>query len=610
MFIRQTPTRSLDGKIYHTYRLVEGVRQGKKVIQKTLLNLGASFDLPREDWPLLAKRIEEILSLQSGFLFESESARVEELAQQLAQRVLLERGEVAPSPDDARAAEANSPEYHEVDIHSMELREPRSVGVEHAALATMERLGLPGILAKAGMSGPLVAAAVGGIVARMAGCHSERRTWDWLCRTSGTGELMQADFPGSSAMQLYRASDQLVTHKTRIEAELFQHIRDMFSLDCVVTLYDLTNTYFEGDAAGCELAARGHSKEKRTDCPLVTLGLVLDASGFVRTSRVFEGNVSEAGSLQTMLEGLQAPADAIVVMDRGIASEENLSWLVGRGMRYLVVSRRQRRVFDEVPAPEVTLQTAAGDDLRVKKELTADGAEVLLFCHSELRAAKERGIVDRFCERFESGLRRLQENLHKPRGEKRMARLNERIGRLKEKSRGVGRHYEIELIPGPDDTCAELQWTKRPVDGTQMTHLGVYCLRSNLLDWDEEKLWRTYIMLTDLESVFRSLKSELGLRPVYHQNQRRTEGHLFITVLAYQVVHAMRTQLKSQDNSASWSTLRTVLGRQMRVTATFARKDGRVLHVRKSTQPEPELKELYHQLNLPPLPGSVVKTLI
>lgn len=610
MFIRQTPTRSLDGKIYHTYRLVEGVRQGKKVIQKTLLDLGASFDLPREDWPLLAKRIEEILSLQSGFLLESENTRVEELASRLAQRVLLERGEVAPAPDEARGEAGGGPEYHEVDLHSMELRTPRSIGVEHAALATMERLHLPGILAKAGMSGPQVAAAVGGVVARMAGCHSERRTWDWLCKTSSLGELLQADFPGASAMQLYRASDRLVTHQKQIEAELFHRIRDLFSLDCVVTLYDLTNTCFEGEAAGCELAARGHSKEKRTDCPLVTLGLVLDASGFVRTSRVFEGNVSEAGSLPTMLAGLQAPADAIVAMDRGIANEENLAWLAGRGMRYLVVSRRRRRVFDEVPAPEVTLQTAAGDDLRVKRELAADGAEVLLFCHSELRAAKERGIADRFRERFESGLRRLQENLRKPRGEKRLSRIHERIGRLQEKSRGVGRHYDIELIPGPDDTCAELRWTKRPVDGTRMTHPGVYCLRSNLLDWDEEELWRTYIMPTDLEAVFRSLKSELGLRPVYHQKRRRTEGHLFLTVLAYQVVHAMRIQLKSHGNHASWSTLRTILGRQVRVTATFARRDGRVLHVRKTTQPEPESKELYRQLNLPPLPGAVVKSLV
>jgi len=337
----------------------------------------------------------EILSMQSSFLSESENVLVEERARHLAQRILLERGEVEtqkPAVDTTVA-----PEYHEVDIHSMELGQPRSAGVEHVALAAMERLGMIEILKKAGLSGPLTAHVIGGIIARMAGCHSEKRTWEWLCKSSAAGELLQFDFESSSAMQLYRASDKLVTHKKHIEAELFNHIRDMFSLDCVVTLYDLTNTYFEGEAAGNELARRGHSKEKRTDCPLVTLGMVLDSSGFIRTSRVFEGNVSEAGTLSKMLEGLHAPADAIVVMDRGIATEENLAWLAARGMRYLVASRRMKRVFDEVPVPEVCLQTAADEPLRLKKEVSEDGREMFLYCYSERRAAKEAGISARFC---------------------------------------------------------------------------------------------------------------------------------------------------------------------------------------------------------------------
>jgi len=591
------------------------MRVGKKVIQKTILNLGSHFELPKEDWPLLAKRVEEILSMQSGFFQEAANAQVEELAQHLAQRVFMERGTTTDEPKTETAktiepAPDTAPEYHEVDVHSIELKQTRGVGLEHAALATMEKLRLQEIFRDTGMTGPQIACAAGAIISRMAGCHSERGMWEWLCKTSGLGELISYDFQNASAMQLYRVSDRLIHHKTRIEQKLFESIQDLFSLDCVVTLYDLTNTYFEGEAASCEMAARGHSKEKRSDCPLVTLGLVLDSSGFVRKSRMFEGNVNEAGTLPVMLNALGASKDSIVVMDRGIASEENLVWLADNGMKYLVVSRRHKRAFEEVASPEVVLNTASNTPLRLKKEISPDQGEVFLYCHSEERAAKERGIVNRFTERFEKGLQTLRENLHKPRGEKQMARIQERIGRLKEKCRGAGRHYEIHLIPGKEGTCADIEWKQHPVSGTQMTHPGVYCLRSNLVDWDETTLWRTYIMLTELESVFRSLKSELGLRPVYHQNSRRTEGHLFITVLAYQVVHAIRMELKTHENQASWNTLRKVLSRQHRVTVSFKRKGGGVLHIRKSTQPETELKELYRQLQLPPVPGTIIKTVI
>src|SRR6202453_4966050 len=155
-------------------------------------------------------------------------------------------------------------------------------------------------------------------------------------------------------MRLYRASDLLVRHRDKLETMLFSRIQDLFGLPTTVTLYDLTNTYFEGAAAGNTKAKRGRSKEKRSDCPLVTLGRVLDVSGFPKRSRVFAGNVGEAGTLQEMLVALAAPAGATVVMDAGIASEANLAWLTGQGYRYIVVSRKHTRLFDPDKATEVT----------------------------------------------------------------------------------------------------------------------------------------------------------------------------------------------------------------------------------------------------------------
>ena len=307
---------------------------------------------------------------------------------------------------------------------------------------------------------------------------------------------------------------------------------DLFGLPHTVTLYDLTNTFFEGEAAAQTKAERGHSKEKRSDCPLLTLGLVLDGSGFVRRSEVFAGAVNEDTTLAPMLDALHAPADALVVMDAGIATEANIVWLRENGDRYLAVSRERARRFD--PDLAIALETRSRQTVHVHKVVDADGGEVRLYCYSEARAKKEQGIA----ARFEGALRKRLEGLSRPRTRKRLDHVWQRIGRIKEKSRGVGAHYVIAVIADDSGKKARaVTWQRRPRAGTMITHQGVYCLRTNVEDWDEEVLWRTYTALTDVEAVFRSLKSELGLRPIFHQTQRRSDGPLFITVSADQMVH-------------------------------------------------------------------------
>lgn len=198
-----------------------------------------------------------------------------------------------------------------------------------------------------------------------------------------------------------------------------------------------------------------------------------------------------------------------------------------------------------------------------------------------------------------------------PGATKRIAKLWERIGRLKEKSHGVGQHGSITVEPDADGVNAQaIRWERQPVDGTLLTHPGVYCLRTNELTWGSEQLWRTDVMLTDLEAVFRSLKSELGLRPVYHQTAERAEGHLFITVLAYQFVQIIRRRLQAHGIIDRWSSLRAILAGQCRVTATFRRPDGRALHLRKATQPEPAQLAIIRALGSDPTPGGVHKMIV
>lgn len=600
MYIRQTKTsNSPTGEIYSTYRLVASTRIGGKVRQQTLLNLGKNFDLAKELWPQLCARIEQILAGQLSLI--PEDAALEKLAQRYAARLVMD----GPKEEGGKGREAVV-DYQEVDVASLELVQPRSIGVEHAGLAALEELQLPRILADVGLNGVQQAAAIGSIIGRMAEPGSELATYGWLTGQSGLGELLEVDYEAMPLMRLYRTSDLLVKHRQTIESLLFSRISELFSLPTTVTLYDLTNTYFEGEMAGNGKAKRGHSKEKRSDCPLVTLGLVLDGSGFVRRSRMFEGNAVESATLEEMLTGLAAPEGALVIMDRGIATEANIGWLTAHHYRYLVVSRERKRQFAAEQAVEVT--TASKKTVRIQRVLSEDGTELRLYCHSDERQDKENAITKRFMETFERGLAKIAAALQTPRGEKRRDKIQQRLGRLQEKSRGIAQHYRIAITPDETgDKVAALTWEKLPVAGTILTHPGVYCLRTNELSWDENTLWRTYTMLTDLEAVFRSLKSELGLRPIYHHREDRAEGHLFITVLAYQAVQVLRRRLKGHGFQESWSTLRRIFAGQCRITATFRQKDGRTLHVRKTSVAEPKLKQLYDALGISASPVGVRK---
>lgn len=606
MYIRQTKTNNAaTGESYFTHRLVRGERVQGKVRQITLLNLGRHFPVNQSDWPLLCLRIEQLLSGQAALLAVDLTTQLEQTAQRVAGRLIARAPASAASTPSTAEATPQS-DFQEVDVDSLQLTQPRSVGVEHVGLRALAQLGLIDKLAALGVNGAMRAAIIGSIIGRMAKPASELSSWHWLRQHSALGELIDFDFEAMPLMRLYRASDVLMRHRQALEQHLFSAATTLFDLQPTVTLYDLTNSYCEGAAAANAKAKRGRSKEKRSDCPLVTLGLVLDGSGFVRRSQVFAGNVAECSTLEPMLTGLQAPPGALVVMDAGIASEANIAWLVEHHYRYLVVSRSRTRQFD--PSQAVDLETANGGKLQHQKTLSEDGKEVRLYCHSEGREQKEKSMLERASKDLIAGLQKLADGLHKPRGEKRNAKILERIGRLKERSHGASQHLQINVSTDADgNTVNAISWEQTPVQGSMATHPGVYCLRSNQTDWDAEQLWRTYTLLTDLESVFRSLKSELGLRPIYHSTEARVDGHLFITVLAYQCVQVIRKQLGQAENHQSWSSLRDTLSVQRRVTTSLRQRDGRTLNLRKSTVAEPDLMQIYQALHINPAPGGTKK---
>ncbi|MCP4376965.1 MAG: IS1634 family transposase [bacterium] len=605
MYIRRTSIKSRrDGEPYYTYRLVESVRSNGCVRQRTLLNLGRHFDVPRGQWAALSQRIEQLVGRQSELVPSQLESQWEEMAQRYAAQVIRAKARL----DEGRSPEAA--DYQTVDVDSLDLVRPRSVAVEHVALEALRQIGLDTKLEALGFNGRQQAAAIGTLVGRMTAPGSELATYHWLQHHSGLGELIDYDFSRMHLMQLYRISDQLLKHKEALEEFLYARERTLFDFEEVITLYDLTNTYFEGTGQGNANAALGKSKEKRSDCPLVTLALVLDGSGFPKRSEVFAGNASEPLTLAQMVGKLaedKAGSPPTVVLDAGIATEENIAWLVEHHYRYLVVSRKRHREFN----PDEAVLVKAEGDLRVQVQrlINADTGEVELYCHSSQREKKEQGIAELFAKRFEDALEKLAGGLHKKGTVKRYDKVLVRLGRLKEKYSRAAQYYEITVEHDPvSGKATALRWQRhKPIDDTLP---GVYCLRTNQDQWDEATLWRTYTMLTDLEAVFRCLKSELGLRPVYHHNTDRVSGHLFISVLAYHLVHTIRFQLKACNIHLGWEGLRRELAGQDRVTVELKRADGKTLHVRKSTRPEPRQQIIYDALGISDRPGKTEKTIV
>ena len=582
MYIRRTTiNRHKDGKPYYTYRLVESVRTSKGVRQHTLLNLGSNFTCPRESWPDLSNRIEEIISGQQ--LLFPPASDLEDAAQRYAALIIQSRNR----PDGIDKDSTSFSDYRNVDINTLEFMRPRSIGAEHVAYEALRQLQLDKKLQELGLNKHQLYTAIGSVIGRMIAPGSELATHYWLQHHTSLGELLGYDYESTKLTRMYQASDILLKHKQALERHLYERQRSIFQFEETITLYDLTNTYFEGSGKYNALAAYGHSKEKRTDCPLVTLGLVLDSSGFLIRSKVFSGNASEPQTLAEMIKGLNGSPQTestkqqpvfnqgrpTIVMDAGIATENNINWLKKEQHPYLVVSRKRHREFSEKEA--VVVKKDKDCTVKAYKKINDQTGEVELYCHSTRREDKERAIYDRFSTRFEEALDKLNAGLHKKGCIKKYDKVLLSLGRLKQKYSRAAKNYRITVNKDKKTGNAVRIIRKRKESSNSTdSHPGVYCLRTNQDTWDESTLWRTYTMLTDLEAVFRSLKSELGLRPVFHQKTKRVSGHLFITLLAYHLIHTIRCQLKTNNIHSSWSDLRKQLKGQDRVTVSMKCRNG------------------------------------
>lgn len=537
MYLRRT-TVNKDGKTHSYWRLVRSVRRGRKVVQETVAHLG---ELDAQGRARARRLAFAITGREQYDLFEAGSPASEPVAVRLEQ-VRLERarrfGDVwlgwrlwcALGLDRFCAA------------HMAE-------GREHVPWATMAA-----IL----------------VIARLCEPSSELHiAEDWYRRTA-LSDLLGVAEERVNDDRLYRALDQLLPHKAALEGHLKQRLGELFALDYELLLYDVTSTYFEGEAAANPLARRGHSRDHRPDCKQVCIGLVVTREGIPLGYAVFAGNRHDVTTVEQVVDTMESrygQASRVWVMDRGMTSAETVAWLQGSGRRYLIGASKSELKTLAPQLVDARDWRQVRDGVEAKLCAGPDGNESFVLVRSAERRAKERAMHDRFCERIETALVRLAGRLERARSPVDRGITERQIGRLLGRnSRAAGR-YAIRLIA--DTTVAaglRLEWSTRAEWDEWSAHSeGCYVLRTNITDWTPEALWRTYIQLTEAEAAFRIHKSELSIRPIWHQRETRVLAHILVCFLAYVL---WQTLEQWQSRAGLGNSPRTVLQELAAINST------------------------------------------
>lgn len=595
MYIRKT-TKTYKGKSYDNYLLVESVSTPKGPRQKILCSLGSLAPAPREQWLHLAHRVQA--SLAGQLPLTTAEAAVETVVEK-GRRGRKRRSAVPADPADVLVS---------VDTERVSVEAAREAGPVHVGHHVWQQLGLPEILRAAGLSERAIVLSEAMTLNRLIFPLSEHAMPDWI-RNTAMADILGADFSGLHEDTLYRNLDRLHPKREPIERELAEREKTLFNLDDTLYLYDLTSTYFEGEAACNPQAKRGYSRDKRPDCKQVLVGLVLDGDGFPKAHEVFEGNRQDRTTVKEMLGSLEKRVGqkpkATVVVDRGMAYDENLKEIRDHGYHYLVACRQSERNswladleneggWEEVlrsPSPRNPGQKKS--QVWIKRQ--AKGNEVYILCRSEGREQKDRAIREKQEQRLQADLKALRTRIEKGQLQD-MEKIHEAIGRLKERYPRVARYYHTHYDAAQNSFSWQENGNKKAI-AEKLD--GSYVLKTDRQDLTDEEIWKTYILLTRVEAAFRAMKSPLLERPIFHHLQHRAQTHIFLCVLAYHLLVAMEKKFLDRDIHTSWWTLRQQLSTHQVVTVVLPTADGRILRIRKATTPEPVHKEIYATLSIP-----------
>src|SRR5467141_943733 len=593
MYIRRS-RRTYKAKTYTNHLLVESVQTAKGPRQRTICSLGSLEPAPAEDWLGLAHELQSALQGQESL--SGSSTEIQEWVEKARNK------KKSTGSDGDRSTVTVEPD-------KVQIEQAREAGPVHVGHQLWGQLGMNRILQEAGLSTRACRLTEVMTLNRLICPSSERAMPDWMRRTA-LGDILQEDFSELADEALYRNLDRLHPNREAIERALAEKEKTLFNLDDTVYLYDLTSTYFEGQAKANPQAKRGYSRDKRPDCKQVVVGLVLDRDGFPKAHEIFDGNTQDRRSLDQMLDALEKRTGkklgATVIVDRGMAFEENLEQIRKRELHYLVAGRQSERnqwleelendegweEVHRIPSPQNPFQKKT----RVEIKRQQQGDIVYLLCRSEGREEKDRAIREKQETKLIADLHRLQQRVAKGRL-KRENKIQRAIGRLLERYPRVARYYELSY----DAVQKNLSWSELADKKATAKKLdGSYVLKTDRQDLTAGEIWRTYILLTRVEDAFRDIKSPLMERPIFHHLQNRTQTHIFLCVLAYHLLAAIEHRFLQAGVHTSWGTIREQLRTHQVITIVLPEDHhGRVLTIRKATTPEPEHRQIYATLGIP-----------
>lgn len=602
MFIREIQKKNPNSpKVFISHRLIESVRTPRGPRQRVVINLG-QLDLPKENWKELANRIEDLLSGYEGSTVPI-SAGIETLARHYTKQILRKQ---RSEKKESNILE-DEQDFRTIDVNAVSSSEGRSVGPEHTGLEAMKALGFFDLFRQLGFTDDESNLATLQIVGRLVHPGSERELRRYAKEQSALDELLGADFSYVGHNMLYRNSDLLFKHKEPIERFLRMRSREIFSLGETIILYDLTNTYFSGNAAGYKKAKRGRSKQKRSDRPLVTLGIVLDEQGFIKCSRIFDPNVGEPLTLVDMINDIHSQVSSetppllvtkpTIVMDAGIASEDNLDLVREHGFSYIVVSRSRPEHIEDGSFEEIK-EGIKAKEMRI-------GNETYLHCISDGKMKKEQAIVNKARDAMEQEIAYLSDGLTMNRRLKSYPKVLERIGRLRQRYSRVSKGFSID-VKERKGKAVKITWSFDPLK-LGKPYDGSYFIRTDRMDLSKDEIWSLYIMLTSVEDAFRCLKGELGLRPIHHSKPDRIEGHLFISILAYHLLNYIQQHLRKAGINHRWDTVRSLLQTHIALSTHLPTADGEMVHLRYCSIPTPKQVEVYSALKITSVPLKCTK---
>jgi len=435
---------------------------------------------------------------------------------------------------------------------------------------------------------------------------SENDLLNWAA-TTALNELLGERLELGGEDRFYRISDKLLAYRDVLEAHLRDRERELFNLNRTIVLYDLTNSYFEGQAAANPKARRSvNSKENRSDCPLLSVGLVLDGEGFVLTHKVFNGNLNDSKAMVAAVQNLQQLSNdgsrPLVVLDGGIATAANLAYLTEHGFDYVVNGKRTTRQKFAADFLELDRFHQVGerpDKAPVLVRRLESETEHVLLCRSNERKKKEDAIVSKTEEKFIGALEKLRKRISKKDGKLHLNKgaetVNRNLGKICGKYTRAAKFYTIEYRQENRD----LSWRRNDNEYQADAELhGCYHLRCSRPDLTDDEIWHIYITLTKVESAFRMLKSDLGLRPFFHYTEDRCDGHIWITILAYHLLHWIEYSLKLSGYEASWRKVRRLLSTHCYSTLIIPSPDGVIRRIRKPGRPDERQRLIYEVLGI------------